>query len=933
MKPYLAHHSRERGVALVTTVIVVAVLAVVAVAFMQSTTTDRLSARSVANYTRATLAAEAGLAAAEATLARAMTNDTFIVVANTNRQLFVGNGTNSTNFSYTPAFSTVSTLSAAVSNLVTAGIPSTNVAGGILFTNQMPGGLSITSPAVSWVFLTTTNAAGATVTNGRFAYWVEDLGGRLDVSVVGVSNTANVTNARRLTGTNPAEIALWSLFNTNLASDPGNAVSTKLVAARSNIPTPATARLVDPAAVLPSMMADLAAGLRHDTNEPMLIPFGLGYAGDQEGKPKLDLNAFVSSGSLEDLVDAITNNIRNPANRGFTFASTNRSGGISGERYVNALAASIIDYVDADNQPTVGNAGGGAFRGIEGLPFVTETATAIQWMAHGTNIPPWVGRTSAAWADEIHVENYVELWNPTDQPFTGILDLVFSNEYAGGSINGFPIDLTITNSTANRTLTNTSGFTPPNYQINVSVPLEPNEYRVYSLGTNIYRFKVANSATPAADPLYDRGLRASAGGRLRLGRPPTGATDSFGSSLTLSFGGVMYDRVAAIHRVGPRVLYCRPFAAGPDALPDWAGNVPALRAYPTESPALPGDPRMGFYLTITNNAQGYASTPANPGSSMGFRNNGTSSGGTMYNTEPNRWLDGGHTNSPLRSGSITDGNRPNTNRQTTAHTNDFVQRLNNTGSWTNVLELGNIFDPMAWGAPVGSSAITQTMAAAGNASTTVTFGGGNTLRIGRFEHPRFTNDGLRASQLLDIFAVGPKVGDVVVNRIPGRINLNTATTNALRALAAGVRHSVDRSMLPADLDVPAAAVSAFVTGVTNFRSQRPFYSTSQLNMLSTNDAGSVTWADGAVFGRANLLGVTAWGDRAAEEWFSRIYHLSTVRSRNFLVHVVGQSLQTNNVNNVLSTSRQVFQVYVQPLRGSDGLTTNNTVRKINQWEL
>ena len=66
MKPHRICHSRERGVALVTTVIVVAVLAVVAVAFMQSTTTDRLSSRSVANYTRAKLAAEGGAAAAQA---------------------------------------------------------------------------------------------------------------------------------------------------------------------------------------------------------------------------------------------------------------------------------------------------------------------------------------------------------------------------------------------------------------------------------------------------------------------------------------------------------------------------------------------------------------------------------------------------------------------------------------------------------------------------------------------------------------------------------------------------------------------------------------------------------------------------------------------------------------------------------------------------
>ena len=83
---------RESGVALVTTVIILAVMSIVAVALMQGVTADRLSSRSVANYYRAKLAAEAGLAFASASLSRNMTNDTFIVVANTNRQLFVGNG-------------------------------------------------------------------------------------------------------------------------------------------------------------------------------------------------------------------------------------------------------------------------------------------------------------------------------------------------------------------------------------------------------------------------------------------------------------------------------------------------------------------------------------------------------------------------------------------------------------------------------------------------------------------------------------------------------------------------------------------------------------------------------------------------------------------------------------------------------------------------
>lgn len=72
MKPKKTECRREHGVALITTVIVVAVLAVVAVAMMQTTTVDRLSSRSVANSYRARLAADAG-----AVLAKGMVADLF----------------------------------------------------------------------------------------------------------------------------------------------------------------------------------------------------------------------------------------------------------------------------------------------------------------------------------------------------------------------------------------------------------------------------------------------------------------------------------------------------------------------------------------------------------------------------------------------------------------------------------------------------------------------------------------------------------------------------------------------------------------------------------------------------------------------------------------------------------------------------------------
>lgn len=907
----------------------IAVITGAAVAFFQSTRIERFVARNYADLTRAQLAAESGYSLASALIRISSTNDNYLIVQNTNRQLFIGNGTNQTapnTFAYLPLFSFTTNLTSYTTNssdvVATSNVPTTNVTGGIIFTNTLPGGLTVTSPALAWVVLT--NSAGRT--NARFAFWVEDLSGRLDLSVAGSTGT----NARRPNGTNPAELALWSLFNPAAALDTNNTTVNNLTNLRGALVTPATARLVDSNAVTTNLLADLAAGLIHDTNEPEIIPYGFGYA--DRGRPKYNLQTFGTNATngITNLLSIVTSNLNSFGG----FAS--RSGGMNGTRYLHALAANIQDYIDPDINPTAYNApgapGNAAVRGVEPLPLVTETATSVWWYDHGTNIPGFAGNI----ADEIHLANYVELWNPSDRPFSGNLTIGFSNNYACGSVNGQAIDLTITSSSATRRWTNSLGTNvthPHTNIISVNPPLEPNEYRVFFLGTNIYRFRIQTAATPEGS--WYNGRRADAGGFLRLGQPAAGTADSFASTLSLTYNGVLYDRVANIHRVGNRTIYCRRFSSGANANPDWAGNVPALRMTPTDSPALPGDPRIGFYLTGTNNAQGYATTPANPGSSMGFRNRGVSSGGTRYETAPNQWLDGGHANSPLQTGTVTDANFPSTARQTTAFTNEYAQKFNNTGTWSNIFELGNIFDPAAWNARTNDLHISSSTTAAGNGTTTLTNGGGTTLRIGRAEHGRFTNNGLRASQLLDLFALNTNpAATVITNRVAGRINLNTATPNVLRALAAGVVHTRDPALVPngTNFTVPVAAVTNFVAGVTNARNLRPFFSPAELTQITN---GTAAYPGNAVFGNRSLAGVTAWNDLAAEEWFSRIYPLATVRSRNFLIHVVAQAMTTNTnfASRPVATSRQMFQVYAEPIRGASGLTTNVNVRKLASWTL
>lgn len=108
-------------------------------------------------------------------------------------------------------------------------------------------------------------------------------------------------------------------------------------------------------------------------------------------------------------------------------------------------------------------------------------------------------------------------------------------------------------------------------------------------------------------------------------------------------------------------------------------------------------------------------------------------------------------------------------------------RISNHGRYYSVTELGNIHDPVMWKpnfAPLGSSGklVTGNLLAEDFATRErfvlsigkdaqggtllerkkgcQQFGGGNSLRIGRLEHPKFDQMGQRASQLLDLFQTG-----------------------------------------------------------------------------------------------------------------------------------------------------------------------------------
>ena len=850
----------ERGAALVVTLIVLVVLAAIAVAFMQNTGLDRAGSRSAANFYRARLAADAAAAFAGGLLASQMTNDHFIVVANTNRQLFVGDGSNQPTgtFSYVPVLSTVISPTSTVTPIVTAAVPLVSFPDGPNTTNfvfdDLPGGLSVTSPpAISWVYLTTTDSAGQIITNARFAFWVEDLAGKLDLSVVGTTDT---TVGRRPTGTNPAEIALWSVFNPAARSDVENAIAGDLVNARSNIFTAATARLVNPA-VTTNMLADFAANLRHDTNEPEVIPFGFGYA--DQGKPKFDLNTNVSASGAASIVSKVTANLPQ-------FAAK-RAGGMAPATYLNYLAANIVDYADSDSSPT---SSGGA-QGDEAATYLNEIFDRFYWKEKIEQL--------GQWSVKLDVTTYMELWNPTDQQVQGQLVVEIDATKVKITVNGSDLEL----ADQPWTLTEQIDFKPNEYKVlemtrEVTLPWGPTEPSPQAT-LPLPKSEVSYSVTLNSDEI-DKSV------------------DGYGLERTVSPTGIRFKR------------------------PLWKGN--AMVADSDLAFGRVGDPRMNAYITYQRRGHTYVQR-----SSWGGRNRMP---GLIANSfgEVKKWYDGTFvTNSPAGISATADDDSPPDLAGTATYYSNAPVKLNNTGKFTNVFELGNVFDPVQW-----TVNLTNTDDIRSNATASSLGGGGNTLRVGRAEHSRFTNDGSGASQLLDIFASGPTgSAGVVVNRAAGRININTAGTNALRALVAGVYHQTDPAILPVNLVIPTNAVGAFVDAVNRFRAGRPFFAPSQLTLLATNTVASA-WPTNAVFGNRSLAGANEWNDSAAEEWFSRVYALSTVRSRNFLVYAVGQSLQPGATNIPASSVRSAYQLYVEPVRDSGtGLSTNAIIRIVNSWSL
>jgi hypothetical protein len=767
-----------------------------------------------------------------------------------------------------------------------------------------------TSPPVGWVYINQdvrvkpgqTNTTNVPVT--RFAFYVQDLSSMIDAERMG--GLTNGTPYRESTalpanykqGTNPAEISLTNLTGTALT----NAAKVSTFTASTNrikYLSPGMLVLANVGGLNTNDLRYVTTGLRHWTNAYERIPVGLGYSNSWSNKYNLSNSANLNVANISAV---ISNNLTN---------FINRAGGMNGNTYVSNIAANIVDYVDTDGTPTtVGTYGTPNYsQGVDSYPWVNEVATRVTVQSYNAGSSQLV----------LNMRGFAELWNLSDKSFTGPITLTMQENDFIQAESGSAV-------TAANTPLITSGT------LTANINILPMEFKVVEVFANLVTLNVPQPTGIATKYV-------------------TWPTASTNSTFELKIGGATVQK--PLGGLARRVDISKTLTGNSDCLDlttpalmeSGANSRKIYRGNPLTHTNLTsfdfmneGDPRMTPFRIIGTSTSHTWATYEN-GASYFMGNGRSSFGGWNTNSSlPQLSL----TNLLESSYALTPGNMPtgpvNANGIFAVLPTSVVpiapeptkalQKLNNTGTFSNIFELGNIFDPMQWSfssavQPGGS--IPATALATGSAPRR---GGGTTLRIGRAEHPLFAwtnlavggvatpNMMMSSAALLDIFSSADQFDE------SGQINLNTAPAPVLRALAGGILLTNDPALInnlsanAPSHPVPPGVTEAFAQGVMRFRAKYPFYSPSQLAFIGTDPTwpNTTTWPANAVFGNTNpialstapgntfggstRINVNEWNDRAAEEWFAKIFKLSTTYSRNFRVYVIAQKATNSASGNI-----------------------------------
>jgi hypothetical protein len=747
------------------------------------------------------------------------------------------------------------------------------------------------SPPVGWMTIKqpvrTTPGKTNTVSTPvmRIAFFTEDLSGLIDAE-----RMCGTTS--RDTGTNPTEISMANIgFPTPGGIPFGTATNT-----RATYLSPFL--MVTNGGIATTNLRYFATGLRSWTNAPQRIPRSIaigikktygGATGSNSNGAKFLIPTNPTASDVAKIAAALTTNLPDFGARGGAMNST---------AYVNNIAANIVDYVDGDSTPSVDSGANPSYLGIENIPWPNELFDRIRF----TDV-------TSAGLIRIELKDYVEVWNMGNKTIPIGTTITINNNY--------DLVLTITNTLAKAGfLTNLNSFQLESGSLGkrdfaLQNDLLPNGYRVLESSSD-------PSTRRLAVQLKTPSLYSSAAIRNAWCIYADIADMTANMSYTASIGNIVIQKTIS----GRSTRYLSPSfkMTPPLGLYIFCNNIgyASQATIVNSTPAhTGGDPRAQLFLSGILYQQNYTNQYATPGGrNRTFHFQPGGQGNQKFpesEVNPTKyWPDSGHVNSADYGGDPKLFTQSPTNFPPLSPplTNNYVMKRNDTGALTNIIELGNIYDPMQWSDQAGSGVTNQpglwtnlTAAAVPDAR----FGGRNTLRIGRPEHQRFAfinlgdsngisipNMGQSAAALLDIFCATNAIDD------GGKININTAPRAVLAALAGGITLKADPAIVvKVGTDVNSNMITAFTKGVMQFRQAYPFYSTSQLPFISANYGDkdwTNTWHTSTVFSTNTGCGLQGieLNDQGMEEWFSKIYGLSSVQSRNFRIYVYAQMVRSNN---------------------------------------
>jgi len=519
--------------------------------------------------------------------------------------------------------------------------------------------------------------------------------------------------------------------------------------------------------------------------EVPLVPPGFGYPDGAVGKPRRNLNEWirkveadpspeVRKGALDELASYIGTMLPLFVERKGAFP----------EDYLKTIAASILDYADTDSMSTVENPvvtvpyqesnDKDAFRGIDSFPLCNEFFLKFTYDGY----EPEGSRTRV----HFKATPFVELWNPVNVPvsYEGLkLDFRFLEDFTvkvgadtrrkiENRLPDGPVALATEAGTLWANQYKVVRFA--DYEFSALVEMDEDDIGV----PLIDELKAASDTNAEAHyELIWNGRTIDMSGRMGYhsgasGNPPDTEEGVHGFEIT-NYPNASFSADSS-RTTGTQLLM------GDFIMRFWAS---AMRSRVSYESTCYGDPRMAYYPRGQFYPLVYVNS-ATPGARNANRSAPSGREGYSDVVHLWGWPDGGY-DTPLPTFNLAGPIDPDQVPATPVVGSMAPWRISNGGRYYSVTELGNIYDPVMWRpdfAPLGSSGrlvsdnllarnheVRESMVLSiGNGAKGGTpserkmgsqeFGGGNSLRIGRLEHPKFDRIGLRASQLLDIFQVG-----------------------------------------------------------------------------------------------------------------------------------------------------------------------------------